>query len=86
MKSNKMFSESGFQEAQKKSQFIHQYKCKCSPKRWWGSNANNVCNKCNAKNKHLDLKNTIGIGWFKCLCGRVYAGIFNFYRHIYSVK
>ena len=63
-----------FEESRRKSLHIHQYKCKCSIKRWWGSNANNKCKKCGQTVEHLELKKTIGIGWFECICGRRYAG------------
>lgn len=63
-----------FLKAQNKSLFIHQYKCKCSKKYWWGSNSNNICKRCKKVNVYLDLKKMIGIGWFECKCGRKYAG------------
>ena len=68
------FSSSEFEKNKSKSRFIHQYKCRCSPKRWWGSATSNICNKCGKTVAYLDLKNTIGIGWFECSCGRIYAG------------
>lgn len=63
-----------FEKNRIKSQFIHQFKCPCSNHRWWGSSAKNKCNNCKSTVEPLDLKKTIGIGWFQCKCGRRYAG------------
>lgn len=79
-----LFSGSSFAEAQEKSMFIHQYKCKCSEKTWWGSDANNVNKRCGAAVGCLDLIKTIGIGWFKCSGGPAYAG--KYFTFIYGHK
>ncbi len=63
-----------FEKNRQRSLHIHQYKCKCSSERWWGSEKNNKCKYCKKIVNYLDLKSTIGIGWFQCPCGRRYAG------------
>ena len=63
-----------FEEARQKSGIVFQYKCVCNPKRWWGTNKNNECFKCKKTVTKLPLSETIGIGWFRCSCNRVYAG------------
>ena len=65
---------SEFSQQQEKSLYIHQYQCTCSKNRWWGSQKNNVCKRCNKKCEALELEKMIGIGWFSCQCGRKYAG------------
>ena len=63
-----------FEENQRKSLHIVQFKCKCSNS-WWGSLKNNTCRKCKKSNAtKLPLEQMIGIGWFHCKCGRKYAG------------
>ena len=61
-----------FEQNRHKANHIFQYKC-CS-KTWWGSIKNNKCKKCNKEVVKLPLSKMIGIGWFKCQCGRKYAG------------
>ena len=66
-----------YQEAFEKSLHIFQFKCtnkRCSQKVWWGSMKNQMCRNCGRQANKLDLEQTIGIGWFKCQCGRKYAG------------
>lgn len=66
-----------YEDAFKKSLKIFQFECnsyKCKGKRWWGSMMNQICKNCMETAKKLKLEETIGIGWFKCKCGRRYAG------------
>ncbi len=66
--------ESEFDKAERKSQFIFQYKCKCNTKSWWGAAKNNVCRQCGKTVTKLPLAQMIGVGWFECSCGRKFAG------------
>ena len=62
-----------FKEQRNKSRNLHQYEC-CK-KRWWGDYVGaNMCGTCNSMVKMLPLLKMVGIGWFKCKCGRKYAG------------
>ena len=61
-----------FEENREKSLHIVQFKC-CRNS-WWGTLANNTCNKCKRVVQPLALAKMIGIGWFECSCGRRYAG------------
>ena len=64
-----------FLEAQRKSQGVFQYKCKCNRKVWWGGAKNNTCRKCSAVVEKLPLEKMVGVGWFECaLCNRRFAG------------
>lgn len=63
-----------FSRQKEKSLYIHQYQCTCSTNRWWGSEKNKICRRCNKKCEPLELTKMIGIGWFSCRCGRIYAG------------
>jgi hypothetical protein len=60
-----------FEEAQKKSHYIVQYKC-CGT--WWGASKNNKCRDCGETVAPLPLWKMVGVGWFQCSCSRVYAG------------
>ena len=66
-----------YDDAFKKSLHIFQFKCnskKCKGKCWWGSMKNQMCKNCMKTATKLNLEESIGIGWFKCHCGRRYAG------------
>lgn len=62
-------------ENKRKCRYIRQYKCDCKTSTWWGTKKNNLCNKCNRRVEPLSFEETIGVGWFVCECGRLYAGI-----------
>ena len=61
-----------FKEQRVKSRNLHQYTC-CQ-KRWWGDATANICGICRRRVDRLPLNKMIGIVWFKCKCGRKYAG------------
>ena len=63
-----------FQDSRRTSQWLFQFECSCNPKRWWGTNKNNKCFKCKKIVNKLLHSETIGIGWFRCQCSRLYAG------------
>jgi hypothetical protein len=63
-----------FEKSRQKSFHIAQYTCKCTGRLWWNSKTNNICRNCNQPATRLTLRETIGIGWFQCACGRRYAG------------
>ena len=63
-----------FDEAESKSQYLFQYKCRCNPKVWWGAAKNNTCRRCGKTVERLALEKMIGVGWFQCSCGRRFAG------------
>ena len=51
---------------------VFQYNC-CE-NRWWGNISNNKCFTCKKTCEILPLAQMIGIGRFKCKCGRKYQG------------
>ena len=61
-----------FEESLEKSLNTHQYSC-CGH-RWWKNGDNSKCNECQQTCQYLSLEETVGIGWFECLCGRKFAG------------
>lgn len=63
-----------FLEAETKSHFIFQFKCKGCRNTWWGTVHKNTCRMCQAIVERLPLAQMTGIGWFRCHCSRVYAG------------
>jgi hypothetical protein len=64
-----------FNKAFKRSKYIFQFKCYyCRKKPWWGPIKNKICFTCGEVAEKLKLEARIGIGWFKCRCGRIYAG------------
>eukprot|EP01029_Cantina_marsupialis_P026246 TRINITY_DN69_c0_g1_i1.p1 TRINITY_DN69_c0_g1~~TRINITY_DN69_c0_g1_i1.p1 ORF type:complete len:135 (+),score=28.46 TRINITY_DN69_c0_g1_i1:122-526(+) len=67
-----LFGSDGFSTAKEKSEWLFQYKC-CR-KEWWGSFKNNTCKKCHSVVEKLPLPQMTGIGWFRCTCGRTFAG------------
>jgi hypothetical protein len=69
-----LFGDNEFDEAERKSQFIFQYKCSCNSKVWWGAAKNNACKRCDKIVDRLPLEKMIGVGWFECACGRKFAG------------
>ena len=60
-------------EAKERSNYICQYKCSCRNK-WWGTESNNQCKSCGKTVTKLPFGQMIGVGWFHCDCGRVFAG------------
>ena len=62
---------SGYEEAERKSHYIVQYKC-CG-NTWWGT-SKNTCRRCKKSGKVVPFNAMIGIGWFTCVCGRKFAG------------
>lgn len=65
-------SKPNFAESLRKSRFIFQYHC-CG-NYWWGTQKNNICNRCKKNKEKLPLEKMLGIGWFECNCRRKYAG------------
>lgn len=63
-----------FKEVQRKSRFIHQYKCSDCHNTWWGASKNNICRDCSTATNPLPLSKMVGVGWFQCPCSRRYAG------------
>ena len=63
---------SSYEEGKQKSNFIHQYTC-CGHK-WWGADSNNTCKSCKKTVAKLSFAEMIGVAWFKCECGLIYAG------------
>ncbi len=68
-----------FQEAMQRSKFIFQYECPECDEMWWGNLLNKSCKDCkddiglSIKGRKLDLNEMVGIGWFKCDCGRTFS-------------
>ena len=66
-----------YREAKHKSKVTSQYKCiRCLDQYWWGDNGeyDDICGKCGDHGEKLNKSEMIGIGWFRCECGKIFAG------------
>jgi hypothetical protein len=63
-----------YKQAFQKSKRVVAYECQRCCNHWWGNSSNNTCHRCQKTTNQLPLQRMIGVGWFSCPCGRLFAG------------
>jgi hypothetical protein len=51
-----------------------QFECDACRHVWWGDKHETMCDQCDHDGTVLDKRDTVGLGWFKCDCNRMFAG------------
>jgi hypothetical protein len=49
------------------------FSCKCGNE-WWGGMRNDECRRCKKTGKHIPFEKRVGLGYFRCDCGRTFVG------------
>eukprot|EP00052_Salpingoeca_macrocollata_P000467 m.20412 g.20412 ORF g.20412 m.20412 type:complete len:129 (-) comp10546_c0_seq1:33-419(-) len=51
------------------------YKCALCRRTWWGARSNADCSRCKRAGQELPLEERVGLGHFRCDCGRTFVGM-----------
>ena len=52
-----------------------EFQCGRCQRTWWGTQRNKTCKRCNVEAPKVPFEKRVGLGHFKCTCGRNFVGV-----------
>jgi hypothetical protein len=76
--SSKMKRIDNYGDAERFAKFVVEFKCSsrnCGRRTWWGSPSKAGNCRCGKPAAAVPLGQQVGLGWFRCTCGRTWASV-----------